>query len=426
MIEMQTDIPKLRFPQFKDSWVNDKMGNLFSFKVTNSFSRENLNYEKGTVKNIHYGDIHTKFQTLFDVTKESVPFINPEISIERIAEDNYCQEGDLILADASEDLADVGKSMELLNLNNEKILSGLHTILARPTSEKFSIGFAGYFFKSNNIRTQIQKESQGSKVLSISSTRLSKISLVIPSKEEQRNIVKFFIAIEEKLHALKKKKSLLEEYKKGIMQKLFSQVLRFKDENGMDFPEWEEKKITDIASTSIGLVTTMTTSYVEVGVPLIRNSDIKENRINKTQLIYLDEAFAFKHKQKKLQLNDIVTVHTGDIGVSAVIDESMVGCLGFATINTRVNTVYVLPEYICMYYNTPQSINYAISVATGDGRSNYNLKDFDNAMIPVPSLQEQKKISHFLLSIYQKMGNLEVQIKQIEIWKQGLLQKMFC
>ena len=119
------NIPQLRFPKFKEKWNEEKMGELYSFKVTNSFSRDNLNYEEGTVKNIHYGDIHTKFQTLFDVSKETVPFINPDTSIDRISEDNYCQEGDLILADASEDLNDVGKSIEIFNLNNEKLLAGL-------------------------------------------------------------------------------------------------------------------------------------------------------------------------------------------------------------------------------------------------------------------------------------------------------------
>lgn len=103
-----------------------------TFKVTNSYSRDNLNYESGIVKNIHYGDIHTKFQTLFDLEKENVPYINKDISLNRISEDFYCEEGDVIFADASEDLNDVGKSIEIINLNGEKLLSGLHTLLARP------------------------------------------------------------------------------------------------------------------------------------------------------------------------------------------------------------------------------------------------------------------------------------------------------
>jgi type I restriction enzyme S subunit len=97
-MDKQMNVPALRFPEFKGEWESHKMGEVYSFKVTNSFSRENLNYENGTVKNIHYGDIHTKFQTLFDITKENVPFINPDIYIERISTDNYCKEGDLILA----------------------------------------------------------------------------------------------------------------------------------------------------------------------------------------------------------------------------------------------------------------------------------------------------------------------------------------
>ena len=120
------------------------------FKVTNSFSRENLNYETGNIKNIHYGDIHTKFQTLFDIEKELVPYINGEISLIRISEDYYCQEGDIVFADASEDLNDVGKSIEIVNLNGEKLLSGLHTLLARPNKKYFHKGFNGYLFKSVN------------------------------------------------------------------------------------------------------------------------------------------------------------------------------------------------------------------------------------------------------------------------------------
>ncbi|MFO0322123.1 MAG: hypothetical protein ACK504_06825 [Bacteroidota bacterium] len=158
-------VPRLRFPEFKGEWERKKLGEVADFKVTNSFSRENLNYEYGVVKNIHYGDIHTKFQTLFDITKEEVPFVNEEMNVKRIADDFYCKEGDIVFADASEDLNDVGKSIEIINLHNEKLLSGLHTLLARPKDNYFSIGFNGYLFKSNNIRLQIQKEAQGSKVL---------------------------------------------------------------------------------------------------------------------------------------------------------------------------------------------------------------------------------------------------------------------
>jgi type I restriction enzyme S subunit len=202
-------------------WKKKKLGEAFKFKITNSFSRDNLNYEEGTVKNIHYGDIHTKFQTLFDVTKESVPFINSEISIQKIADDNYCREGDLILADASEDLNDVGKSIELVNLNKERLLSGLHTILARPIYGVFASGFCGHLFKSDFVRVQIQKESQGSKVLSISASRLSNVILSFPCIEEQTKIANFLSAIDEKINRTENQIQKTQEWKKGLLQQMF-------------------------------------------------------------------------------------------------------------------------------------------------------------------------------------------------------------
>ena len=203
-------------------WEEKKMKELFSFKITNSFSREQLNHKNGKVKNIHYGDIHTKFPTLFDIEQEEVPYINPDINIAKINEENYCAIGDMIFADASEDSIDVGKSIEIVNLNNQKLLAGLHTILARPISGNFSVGFCGYLFKSPRIRTQIQKESQGSKVLSISAVRLSNIFLSIPCVEEQIKITNFLSSIDSKIDIEAKFLQRLKEQKKFLLQNLFA------------------------------------------------------------------------------------------------------------------------------------------------------------------------------------------------------------
>ena len=216
------NVPNLRFPGFEGAWEVKKLGKVMDFKGTNSFSRENLSYEIGTVKNIHYGDIHTKFQTLFEIQKEKVPFINEEINLDRISEDNYCKEGDLIFADASEDLNDVGKSIEIINVNGEKLLSGLHTLLARPKSSIFHLGFNGYLFKSNFVRTQIQKESQGSKVLSINVGRISKIELPVPTLKEQGKIAALFDVLDQRIKTQSKIIGQLETLINGVCQKLVS------------------------------------------------------------------------------------------------------------------------------------------------------------------------------------------------------------
>ncbi|HBC3521294.1 TPA: restriction endonuclease subunit S [Vibrio parahaemolyticus] len=206
-------------------WIKKTFEEVYSLKTTNSLSRDKLNYDEGLVKNIHYGDIHTKFSTLFDITKEYVPFISEEISLDKIKQESYCQEGDMVFADASEDIDDVGKSIELININGEKLLSGLHTILARQKENYLVKGFGGYLFKSEVMRNQIQKESQGAKVLGISSGRISKIDVIFPIKQsEQQRIVDCLSSLDKLIDAQTKKNEVLNKYKKGLMQKLFPEI----------------------------------------------------------------------------------------------------------------------------------------------------------------------------------------------------------
>jgi len=216
---------ELRFKdeQGKDfpEWEEKKLGEVFSFIPTNSFSRENLNYKEGKILNIHYGDIHTKFKTLFDIKKEIIPFLNNNISLKNFKEDNYCKEGDVIIADASEDYADIGKSIELVNLDSKKIIAGLHTLHARPINNKMYIGFTGYLLRDWKVRKQIMIIAQGIKVLSISTGRLANISIEIPVIAEQTKIANFLIAIDKKIEATARQIEKAKEWKKGLLQRMF-------------------------------------------------------------------------------------------------------------------------------------------------------------------------------------------------------------
>ncbi|WP_127058556.1 restriction endonuclease subunit S [Veillonella ratti] len=164
--------------------------------------------------------------------------------------------------------------------------------------------------------------------------------------------------------------------------------------------DWEQRKITDVAEIFIGLVTTMTKNYRNKGTLLIRNSDIKENRFLFSDVpIFLEETFSAQNSDRKLCVGDVVTVHTGDIGTSAVVTEKETGAIGFATINTRPNQVLLDSNYLSTYFNTAQHKNFAISMATGDGRSNYNLKDFKKVLIPLSSVDEQQRIGNFFKNV---------------------------
>lgn len=197
------------------------MGEIYTFKTNNSLSRDKLNYDTGTIKNIHYGDIHTKFPARFDIRNEIVPFINPSEQLNAFHSED-CVEGDMIFADASEDLKDIGKSIELVHLNGERVVAGLHTILARPDLDRLAIGFGAYLFQSRRVRAQIQKEAQGAKVLGISATRLSRIQLPLPpTKAEQQKIAACLSSLDDLIEAESRKLDALKAHKRGLMQRLF-------------------------------------------------------------------------------------------------------------------------------------------------------------------------------------------------------------
>ncbi|WP_342764238.1 restriction endonuclease subunit S [uncultured Methanobrevibacter sp.] len=216
----------LRFSGFDDEWKSVKLGDILTFYSTNSFSREKLNYEQGNVKNIHYGDIHTKFPTILSVhDNKDIPFINNDIDLSKYKDSQYLQDGDLIIADASEDYADIGKAIEVKDINDEKVLAGLHTILARDEKNITINGFKGYLFLTDDLKTNIKRIANGISVLGISKNNLSKLSVNIPSKSEQQNIVNLFSFIDKKIELLEHKYEDYQNFKKYLMQQIFAQKL---------------------------------------------------------------------------------------------------------------------------------------------------------------------------------------------------------
>ena len=170
-------VPRLRFPEFKDEWRLLPMSAGYTFRGNNSLSRDKLNYTNGSYRNIHYGDIHTKFAQHFHADAEPVPYINEGESHSTIRPENYCMAGDMVFADASEDMADIGKAIEIIDAGDVPLVSGLHTILARPNKGSMALGFGAYLFSSEGLRKQIQREAQGAKVLGLSPTRLGNVKL---------------------------------------------------------------------------------------------------------------------------------------------------------------------------------------------------------------------------------------------------------
>ena len=190
--------------------------------------------------------------------------------------------------------------------------------------------------------------------------------------------------------------------------------------------DWEQRKVTDLGEIYIGLVTTMTEHYTDKGHLLIRNSDIKDGYFEFGENpIYLDEEFSEQNKSRMHQLGDVITVHTGDIGTSAVIGENEVNSIGFATIVTRPNQEILDSNYFATYLNTDTHKQWAISMATGDGRSNYNLKDYTKLVVPIPEIEEQKKIATCIVNLNSLITLHQRKCDETKRLKKYMLQKMF-
>ena len=193
----------------------------------------------------------------------------------------------------------------------------------------------------------------------------------------------------------------------------------------LDYPkDWREVDLTNIANTFIGLVTTMTSNYTNDGAKLIRNQDIQNNKFIFKENIYLNREFAELKKSRMHKLGDVVTVHTGDIGTSAVIEESLVGSLGFATIVTRLDKKIADPYFISCYFNSKHYKDYVMSIMTGDGRNNLNMRDFNKTRLMLPSLPEQKAIAKTLMTFDRHIENLERLIEKKKMVRDGAIEDL--
>lgn len=189
---------------------------------------------------------------------------------------------------------------------------------------------------------------------------------------------------------------------------------------------WEQRKVTEIGKIYIGLVTTMTKHYTDEGTLLIRNSDIKDGKFEfGDNPIYLEKTFAEKNETRMHQIGDVITVHTGDVGTSAVITENEAKSIGFATIVTRPNPKIIDSNYLCSFLNTDKHKKWAVSISTGDGRTNYNLGDYFELVVPVPSIAEQKKIASYIQKLNRLITLHQRKYEKLHNIKKSMLEKMF-
>ncbi|MDQ0640117.1 type I restriction enzyme S subunit [Pedobacter sp. W3I1] len=425
-------VPNMRFSSFDpEGWKLENLEDIYTFKVTNSFSRENLNYQEGIVKNIHYGDIHTKFSHLFNITKEKVPYINSSILIDKIPLENYCREGDMIFADASEDEKDIGKSIEIVELNGEKLLSGLHTLHARQKTNKFIIGFGGHLFISNSVRKQIQREAQGAKVLGISATRLAKIKIAYPkSKIEQQKISDCLSSLEDLITAEDQKLNALKNHKKGLMQQLFpvegKKVPKLRFTEFKYSGDWESKRFSECivlyrGSSPRPIQEFLTTS--PDGVNWIKIGDTKnaENNIIKSVEEKITRLGA--KKSRKVVSGELILANSMSFGKTYLLEID--GCIYDGWFVLREFEKYFDKKYLLQVLNSEYMQIQFTKLAAGGIVQNISSEIVYSSLLPYTTIPEQQRISGFISLVDEQISEQNKKLNKLKLHKKGLMQQLF-
>ena len=235
--------PDIRFNGFDEEWEEKNYKEVFDTSVSNNtFSRAELTSEKTSTKNVHYGDILIKYNSILSVKKDDFPFIPDNVKVDS---KNFLKNGDIVFADTAEDET-CGKAVEITDLENENVLAGLHTFVARPKLQ-FQEKYLGYFINSPAYHNQLVPYMQGTKVTSISKANVQKTSVKYPNKAEQTKIGNLFSQIDSLISSTQKELDKLVSLKKCMLQKMFPKKgclvpeIRFEGFNG----EWVEKKLED-------------------------------------------------------------------------------------------------------------------------------------------------------------------------------------
>ena len=206
----------------KEGWEEKKLGEVFKFLNTANNARADL-LESGEVEYIHYGDIHTRWNCFLDCSKNELPFIDKG----KITGVPLLENGDLVIADASEDYEGLGACIEIKNIGKRKIIAGLHTLLLRGDKNIIAEGIRGYLRNFYGVKDTLIKLSTGVSVFGISKTNLKEVEFSIPPTiEKQTRIATILSDMDAEIEALEKKLEKYKMLKQGMMQNLLTGKIR--------------------------------------------------------------------------------------------------------------------------------------------------------------------------------------------------------
>jgi type I restriction enzyme S subunit len=411
------NIPKLRFPEFKGEWEKKKLGEI-SDLIT-----------KGTTpsKFINEGVKFIKIEC-FDgdkINQDRCLFIDEKIHNKELKR-SILKENDLLFAIAG---ATIGKvnfvTKEILPANTNQALAIVRL------KERENRNYVYQILKSNRMQKYIIDSISVGAQPNLNLEQMNNFSFFYPTLPEQTRIASFFTVLDKKIAQLKQKKILLEQYKKGVMQKLFSQELRFKparpsggDENGNEFPKWEKKKLGEVVLIKSGLSKEQNVN--NTGHKVTRIETISDGTINLEKVGFIEameEIEGYKINKGDILFSNINSV--AHIGKTAIAERDLDLYHGMNLLCLRSYNG-MNSKFIFYSLNTNKLRNHFKAICNqAVSQASINQTELAKTVLQIPSPSEQTKIANFLSAIDEKINRTENQIQKTQEWKKGLLQRMF-
>ena len=400
--------PKLRFKEFDGDWISKKIIDLADY----------VDYRGKTPKKVESGIL---LVTAKNIKQGYLDYSASQEFIEESAFDDVMRRGKVELNDVL--ITTEAPLGNVASVDRTDIALAQRVIKYRGKIDLLDNLFLKQKFLSESFQEILKSKATGGTVQGIKGSVLHQIPLIVPSKQEQTKIASFLSAVDEKISQLTQKHELLSQYKQGMMQKLFSQQIRFKADDGSEFGEWEDKPLNEIASkrsgkNKDGSISEVLTNSATQGI--IKQSDyfereiVTESNLNGYYIVNLDD-FVY---------NPRISVHAP---VGPIKRNKK--CLGvMSPLYTVFTVIQGNLKYLEYFFDSNFWHDYVKGVANSGARHdrmNITNKDFFDMPILYPCLEEQTKIANFLSAIDQKIESVAQQIEQAKTWKKGLLQQMF-
>lgn len=414
-ITMKNRIEQKNIPR---GWSLIPAGDVFTFVKSYAFSRDNLvndTHNKDGIGNIHYGDIHSTFSTPSISLKEvSVPMIKDVDFVPK--PEDLLKDGDLIMADASEDYAGVGVTVSLHGLESKKVVGGLHTFVLRDTKNKTDKYFRQYIFRNPVIRNSLQKVANGVAVYGISKTAVSKIMLSLPSILEQNRIVGVLETWDRAIEKLVKKIAIKKEIKKGLMQELLTGKTRLPG----FIKNWETKSLGDCLDRMEGGGTPSkeNASFWNGSIPWASVKDIVTHNPHDTQ-DHISVDGLQSSASRVVSKGTLIVPTRMALGYAVIFDVDV-------AINQDLKALYpkkeLLNQYLFYWFKSKkESIKRLGSGSTVSGIQQGELK---RIKILLPSPEEQTAIADILSTVDKETKELEQKLSLIKDQKKYLLNNL--